>query len=126
MQHFRWSFVVTAVCMVLAGWWDYAHRGWPGLLQALWISAILGVLEVSLSFDNAVVNAAVLKYCAWSSPCACCQKRASYRCQKKPWPPARRADSFVVWNPGLRLRQGMAEWARTAFALPVCQLRPLS
>jgi hypothetical protein len=62
MRHFRWSFVVTAVLMVLAGWWGYAHRGWPGLLQALWITAILGVLEVSLSFDNAVVNASVLKH----------------------------------------------------------------
>jgi hypothetical protein len=62
MRHFRWSFIVTAVLMALAGWWGYAHRGLPGLLQALWITAILGVLEVSLSFDNAVVNASVLKH----------------------------------------------------------------
>jgi len=62
MQHFRWSFIVTAVLMVLAGWWGYAREGVAGLLQALWITAILGVLEVSLSFDNAVVNASVLKH----------------------------------------------------------------
>ena len=62
MQHFRWSFIVTAVLMALAGWWGYEHRGLSGLLQALWITAILGVLEVSLSFDNAVVNASVLKH----------------------------------------------------------------
>ena len=62
MRHFRWSLIVTVVLMTLAGWWGYAHRGVPGLLQALWITAILGVLEVSLSFDNAVVNASVLKH----------------------------------------------------------------
>jgi hypothetical protein len=62
MQHFRWSFIVTIVLMALAGWWGYEHRGMAGLLQALWITAILGVLEVSLSFDNAVVNASVLKH----------------------------------------------------------------
>ena len=32
-----------------------------GIWPALWICFVLGVLEVSLSFDNAVVNAAVLK-----------------------------------------------------------------
>jgi hypothetical protein len=62
MRHFRWSFIVTAVLMTLAGWWGYEHKGMSGLLQALWITAILGVLEVSLSFDNAVVNASVLKH----------------------------------------------------------------
>jgi hypothetical protein len=62
MKHFRVSFVVTAVLMALAGWWGYSRAGIPGLLNALWISAVLGVLEVSLSFDNAVVNASVLKH----------------------------------------------------------------
>jgi uncharacterized protein len=61
MQYFKLSFAVTAVLMALAGWWGYAHDGAAGLLQALWITAILGVLEVSLSFDNAVVNATVLR-----------------------------------------------------------------
>jgi hypothetical protein len=32
------------------------------LAQALWITAVLGVMEVSLSFDNAVVNASVLRH----------------------------------------------------------------
>jgi hypothetical protein len=48
--------------MALAGWWGYSHGGTSGLLQALWITAVLGVLEVSLSFDNAVVNASVLRH----------------------------------------------------------------
>ena len=62
MQHFRLSFAVTVVLMVLAGWWGFEHGGTAGLLGALWITAVLGVLEVSLSFDNAVVNASVLRH----------------------------------------------------------------
>ena len=61
MKHFTWSFIVTAVCMVLAGWWGYDHGGVAGMITALGVTAILSVMEVSLSFDNAVVNASVLK-----------------------------------------------------------------
>ena len=61
MKHFTWSFVVTAVCLVLAGWWGFAHGGTSAMLTAVGIAAILAVMEVSLSFDNAVVNASVLK-----------------------------------------------------------------
>ncbi|MES2323168.1 MAG: DUF475 domain-containing protein [Pseudomonadota bacterium] len=61
MKHFTWSFVVTAVCLVLAGWWGFEHGGVTSMLTALGICAILAVMEVSLSFDNAVVNASVLK-----------------------------------------------------------------
>jgi len=53
MQHFRLSFIVTAVCLVAA----YFKAEIAGVFIAL----ILGVLEVSLSFDNAVVNASILK-----------------------------------------------------------------
>ncbi len=53
MQHFRLSFFVTAVCLAAAFYWG-------GAIGAF-IAIILGVLEVSLSFDNAVVNASVLK-----------------------------------------------------------------
>ena len=62
MQYFRLSFFVTAVLMALAGWWGYSHGGLAGLANALWIAAVLGVLEISLSFDNAVVNASVLRH----------------------------------------------------------------
>jgi len=62
MQHFRISFAVTFILMLLAGWWGYSHGGVSGLAQALWITAVLGVMEVSLSFDNAVVNASVLRH----------------------------------------------------------------
>ncbi|MDB5935541.1 MAG: hypothetical protein JWQ01_2885 [Massilia sp.] len=62
MQHFRLSIGTTIVLMALAGWWGYAHGGVAAMVQALWIAAVLGVLEVSLSFDNAVVNATVLRH----------------------------------------------------------------
>ena len=53
MQHFRLSFIVTAVCLGVAVYW--------GGIMGAFIALILGVLEVSLSFDNAVVNASILK-----------------------------------------------------------------
>ncbi|MDR3158067.1 MAG: DUF475 domain-containing protein [Zoogloeaceae bacterium] len=59
MKDFRFSFLVTFVCLALAGYWG--ARGGMGILSALTLTAALGVMEVSLSFDNAVVNAAVLK-----------------------------------------------------------------
>ncbi len=46
---FRWAFAVTAVGLVGGVLYD----GWA----ALGIVAILAVLEISLSFDNAVINA---------------------------------------------------------------------
>ncbi len=61
MKHFTWSFVVTFVCLALAGWWGYTHGGVNTMLTAIGIAAILSIMEVSLSFDNAVVNASVLK-----------------------------------------------------------------
>lgn len=50
---FRWSFVITAVALVLA----FLYGGWPALVLCI----ILGILEVSLSFDNAVLNATILR-----------------------------------------------------------------
>ncbi|MFL6674661.1 MAG: DUF475 domain-containing protein [Massilia sp.] len=61
MKHFKVSFIVTALCLAAAAWWGYAHSGLAGALTAVGIAAILAVMEVSLSFDNAVVNASVLK-----------------------------------------------------------------
>lgn len=53
MQHFRISFLIAILCLGAAYYW--------GGTKGAFIAAILGVLEVSLSFDNAVVNASVLK-----------------------------------------------------------------
>src|SRR5438067_4809594 len=64
MKHFRISFFVTALCLGAAGWWGYAHAGLAGAVGGMGVAAILAVMEVSLSFDYAVVNASVLK--TWS------------------------------------------------------------
>jgi hypothetical protein len=61
MKHFRISFLVSVICLAAAGWWGYELGGWSGALSAFGIAAILAAMEVSLSFDNAVVNASVLK-----------------------------------------------------------------
>ena len=52
LKTLRWSFLITVVGLAAA----YFYGGATGLA----ITAILIVLEVSLSFDNAVVNAKVL------------------------------------------------------------------
>lgn len=59
MREFYVSFAVTAVCVAAAGWWGLQTD--MGLWTALWLVLVLSVLEISLSFDNAVVNAGVLK-----------------------------------------------------------------
>ncbi|WP_426208121.1 DUF475 domain-containing protein [Massilia sp. TWP1-3-3] len=61
MKHFRWSILVSIVCLVLAGYWGYTHGGMEKAVTFMGIATILAVMEVSLSFDNAVVNASVLK-----------------------------------------------------------------
>jgi len=53
LRIFGWSYAVTVVSLVIA----FLYGGWEALL----LCAILGVLEVSLSFDNAVVNATILE-----------------------------------------------------------------
>lgn len=53
LKTFGWSFLATAVGLAVAALYDGA--------TGLTITAILIVLEVSLSFDNAVVNARVLE-----------------------------------------------------------------
>ncbi|GEB50273.1 MULTISPECIES: DUF475 domain-containing protein [Streptomyces] len=53
LKTFGWSFGVTAVGLAAAAFF----WGW----EAFALVAILSILEISLSFDNAVVNAGVLK-----------------------------------------------------------------
>ena len=50
---FRWSLIVTVVALLTA----YFYGGWT----ALFLCFMLAILEVSLSFDNAVLNATILK-----------------------------------------------------------------
>jgi len=50
---FRWSLIVTVLSLITA----YFYGGWT----ALFLCFMLAILEVSLSFDNAVLNATILK-----------------------------------------------------------------
>ncbi|WP_427968436.1 DUF475 domain-containing protein [Altererythrobacter sp.] len=62
LRFYGFSLVFTLVCSALAVWYGwYATGTLVGTAQVLWIVLILSVLEISLSFDNAVVNASVLK-----------------------------------------------------------------
>ncbi|MEU3710303.1 DUF475 domain-containing protein [Streptomyces catenulae] len=53
LKTFGWSFAVTVVGLAVAG----VLWGWQGLA----IVGILSILEISLSFDNAVINAGILR-----------------------------------------------------------------
>ena len=62
LRHYTFSFVFMAICLILAAWYGFSITGSvSGMAQVLWIVFVLSILEVSLSFDNAVVNASVLK-----------------------------------------------------------------
>ena len=65
-NYFRDSFIVTLIGLGLGFWvgWQSVMGGADPVqtgLKAVFLCAVLGVLEISLSFDNAVVNAKILK-----------------------------------------------------------------
>jgi uncharacterized protein len=58
LHYFRWAFLVTAAGLVGAFWLGWAREATlGGALSFLLVGALLAVLEISLSFDNAIVNA---------------------------------------------------------------------
>ncbi|NKL56681.1 DUF475 domain-containing protein [Rhizobium leguminosarum] len=62
LSYFRWAFIVTALGLVLGavlGWQTTGTIG--GMATVFFICTVLAVLEISLSFDNAIVNANKLK-----------------------------------------------------------------
>jgi uncharacterized protein len=62
LRYYTFSIVFMLICFGLAIWYGMASTGTlGGTLQLLWIVLILSILEISLSFDNAVVNASILK-----------------------------------------------------------------
>ncbi|HYB97839.1 MAG TPA: DUF475 domain-containing protein [Candidatus Limnocylindrales bacterium] len=63
MKYFYNSFLVTFLGLIAGAWLGWDQSGTlAGVLTTVFIVAVLGVLEVSLSFDNAVVNATVLEH----------------------------------------------------------------
>ncbi|NCU11320.1 MAG: DUF475 domain-containing protein [Sphingomonadaceae bacterium] len=62
LRYYKFSILFTLACLALAVWYGWAMTGSVAATASLlWIVFVLSILEVSLSFDNAVVNAAVLK-----------------------------------------------------------------
>lgn len=62
LKHFHSSFAVTVVGLLFGAGVGYWYENTlEGALSALFLTFILSVLEISLSFDNAVVNATVLR-----------------------------------------------------------------
>lgn len=62
LKYFTGSFIATVIGLILSFFVGVYYAGtMSGGLQALFIAFILAILEVSLSFDNAIVNALVLK-----------------------------------------------------------------
>lgn len=58
-QNFKYSFLVAIISILLAAWWGFSTpMGW---MVAVFLIVVLSIMEVSLSFDNAVVNASILK-----------------------------------------------------------------
>lgn len=64
MKHFGLSIAFSVVCLVLAAFWGFTHgvdAGFEAMVKVVVITVVLAVMEISLSFDNAVVNAAILR-----------------------------------------------------------------
>lgn len=62
LGYFRWAFLVTIIGLGLGLWLGFAsEHTLAGALKVFFICCVLAVLEISLSFDNAIVNANKLK-----------------------------------------------------------------
>lgn len=62
MHYFKWAYIVTVLGLALGAFLGWQTTGtFGGMLSVFFICAVLAVLEISLSFDNAIVNANKLK-----------------------------------------------------------------
>ena len=62
LRYFTWAFIVTAIGLMLGAYLGWQMTGtFGGMLTIFFICTVLAVLEISLSFDNAIVNANKLK-----------------------------------------------------------------
>ncbi|HEY0212260.1 MAG TPA: DUF475 domain-containing protein [Paenirhodobacter sp.] len=62
LGYFRWAFIVTILGLALGAWLGWQTTGTlGGMATIFFVCCVLAVLEISLSFDNAIVNANKLK-----------------------------------------------------------------
>ena len=61
-KYYTGSLIFTFICLALGAWLGWELTGSvAGVADVLWIIIVLSILEISLSFDNAVVNTTVLR-----------------------------------------------------------------
>lgn len=61
-SYLRWAVITTGFGLILGGWLGWQSTGTAaGAVSVFFICAVLAVLEISLSFDNAIVNANKLR-----------------------------------------------------------------
>ncbi|MFN3920247.1 MAG: DUF475 domain-containing protein [Methylohalobius sp.] len=60
MRYFRYSFLFAGLALIAAYLWG--RQTALGGIKAVALAGLLGIMEVSLSFDNAVVNASTLRH----------------------------------------------------------------
>lgn len=62
LSYFTWAFIVTVIGLALGLWLGFeTSHTIGGAMKIFFIVCVLAVLEISLSFDNAIVNANKLK-----------------------------------------------------------------
>jgi uncharacterized protein len=62
LRYFGWAYAVTGAGLAAAFWLGFSSSGsFAGGLAFLMIGGVLAILEISLSFDNAIVNASKLE-----------------------------------------------------------------
>ncbi|WP_128254083.1 DUF475 domain-containing protein [Falsirhodobacter deserti] len=62
LSYLTWAFAATVIGLALGAWLGWSTTGTlGGTASVFFICAVLAVLEISLSFDNAIVNANKLK-----------------------------------------------------------------
>lgn len=62
LSYFKWAFIVTVIGLILGGYLGWDMTGTVGGTASIFfICVVLAILEISLSFDNAIVNANKLK-----------------------------------------------------------------
>ena len=62
VSYFRWAFIFTVIGLALGLWLGFTtEHTVSGAMKVFFICCVLAVLEISLSFDNAIVNANKLK-----------------------------------------------------------------
>ena len=62
LSYLKWALISTVIGLALGAWLGWQTTGTlSGMATVFFICAVLAVLEISLSFDNAIVNANKLK-----------------------------------------------------------------